>query len=343
KNIITVLGAGIGREEFDIEKIRYHKIVIMTDADVDGSHIRTLLLTFFYRHVPEVIQNGYLYIAQPPLYRVGKGKGGVYLKDETEYNRYLLKRFCELKEIYVGDEERPVNAESLFNHLEKLSIFIKNQEKLKRRGYEPELLNLLLSEGIREKDSLKNTETMEKLKDTLLSSGYEIKLFSWNEEKDQYNLMVTPPEIRMSHDETETLVREKKPISIGRSFIFSAEYQQCAQILDELKYFNQPPFRVKAKEGSEVETFDNFRTLFKKIEEEAKKGISIQRYKGLGEMNPDQLWETTMDPSVRRLLCVKIDDALVADDVFTLLMGDEVEPRREFIQSNALEVSMIDI
>lgn len=343
KNIITVLGAGIGREEFDIEKIRYHKIVIMTDADVDGSHIRTLLLTFFYRQTPEIIANGYLYIAQPPLYRIGKGKGGIYLKDENEYSRYLLKRICELKHVFLHEEEEAMDADLLYSFLKNLDIFMKNKERLWRRGYESELVDILLEENIKEKDDLKNEEIMTRIRDRLLASCYEIEQFAWNEERDIFELVVTPPERKVSLEEDYATVREKKPVRIGRSFIFSQEYQGCAELNKQLQPFNRPPFRIKAKESASVEFADNLKSFYKKISEESKKGINIQRYKGLGEMNPDQLWETTMDPEKRRLLQVKIEDALLADEIFTLLMGDEVEPRREFIQNNALEVTMIDM
>ncbi|MCW7754966.1 DNA topoisomerase (ATP-hydrolyzing) subunit B [Desulfobotulus sp. H1] len=343
KNIITVLGAGIGREEFDIEKVRYHKIVIMTDADVDGSHIRTLLLTFFYRQVPEVIAKGYMYIAQPPLYRIGKGKGGIYLKDENEYSRYLLKRVCDLKHIYVHNEETPLESEVLYTFLKNLDLFMLNQEKLQRKGYEPELMDILLGEGIKEKEDLKNEELMQRVHNHLLASGYEINQFMWNAERDIFELVVTSPERKISLEEEYATVREKKPVRIGRSFIFSQEYQRCADLSQKIKEFNRPPFQISSKETDNRETLGNLRSFYKKINEEAKKGINIQRYKGLGEMNPDQLWETTMDPDKRRLLQVKVEDAQVADDIFTLLMGDEVEPRREFIQNNALEVTMIDM
>ncbi|MDY0163467.1 DNA topoisomerase (ATP-hydrolyzing) subunit B [Desulfobotulus sp.] len=343
KNIITVLGAGIGREEFDIEKIRYHKIVIMTDADVDGSHIRTLLLTFFYRQTPEIISNGYLYIAQPPLYRIGKGKGGIYLKDENEYSRYLLKRICELKNVFIGDQKEPLPEGELYPFLKNLDVFMRNKEKLWRRGYEPELVDILLSEGIREKDDLRNQEVMTRIRDRLLASDYEVNQFVWNEEREIFELVVTPPERKISLEEDYATVREKKSVRIGRSFIFSQEYQVCADLSLQLKPYDQAPFKIGSKESLHVDSVDNMRAFYKRISEEAKKGINIQRYKGLGEMNPDQLWETTMDPEKRRLLQVKIEDALLADEIFTLLMGDEVEPRREFIQNNALEVTMIDM
>ncbi|TYT74163.1 DNA topoisomerase (ATP-hydrolyzing) subunit B [Desulfobotulus mexicanus] len=343
KNIITVLGAGIGREEFDIEKIRYHKIVIMTDADVDGSHIRTLLLTFFYRQTPEIISNGYLYIAQPPLYRIGKGKGGIYLKDENEYSRYLLRRICELKQVSIGEEEHPLSPDDLYEFLSQLDVFMINQEKLRRRGYEPELVDILLDKNIRDKDDLKNEDIMTRVYDRLLASDYEINQFVWNEERDIFELVVTPPERKISLEEDYATVREKKSVRIGRSFIFSQEYQKCADLHMKIDPWNRPPFKIKAKESVNIDSVDSLKAFYKKITEEAKKGINIQRYKGLGEMNPDQLWETTMDPEKRRLLKVKIEDALVADEIFTLLMGDEVEPRREFIQNNALEVTMIDM
>lgn len=345
KNIITVLGAGIGREEFDIEKVRYHKIVIMTDADVDGSHIRTLLLTFFYRQMPEVIEKGYLYIAQPPLYRVGKGKAGIYFKDDQEYSAYLLKRVCELKNLRIGEEEAPLSEEEFHAFLKDLDRYMKNQEMLRRRGYEPELVETLLKEGIRKKEDLRNEALMTGIKNHLAEAGCEINLFAWNEDRQIFELTVTPPERAVSEDEQteqEATVREKKPVRIGRSFVFSSEYQACALLRERLAPLDRPPFSLTSKETGGGESVDTIRACYRKVMDEAKKGISIQRYKGLGEMNPDQLWETTMDPDRRRMLQVKIEDAVASDEIFTLLMGDEVEPRREFIQTNALEVTNLD-
>ena len=344
KNIITVLGAGIGREEFDVEKVRYHKIVIMTDADVDGSHIRTLLLTFFYRQMPEVIEQGYLYIAQPPLYRVGKGKAGIYLKDDREYSRYLLKRICELKSVTVGEDETMIPEEALFAFLENLDLYMKNAEKLNRRGYDDALVELLLGEGIRHKTDLSDESVMTRVRDLLETHGCAIDHFAWNEERGMFELTVTPPERKAENGEERATVREKKPVRIGRNFLFSPEYQKNADLREKLAPFNEAPFCVKSREtGGGSDPVDSLKKLYARIMDEAKKGISIQRYKGLGEMNPDQLWETTMDPENRRLLKVTIPDAVNADEIFTLLMGDEVEPRREFIQQNALEVTTLDL
>ncbi|MBF0301708.1 MAG: DNA topoisomerase (ATP-hydrolyzing) subunit B [Desulfamplus sp.] len=364
KNIFTVLGTGAGKEEYDIEKIRYHKVVIMTDADVDGSHIRTLLLTFFYRQMPELVSKGYLYIAQPPLFRVGKGKSGIYLKDEAEYRDYLVKRVCEQKDVYISDRNERLSDDELYLFLKDLSDYYNAVERLKRKEYDIELLTKLIKMNLRDKFFLKDRDKMLSLKLYLDDNGYITEELEYSEEFDIYELNIPGYNLK-----------------VGKSLISTNDYKVMIKNLDKIELFDKAPFRVcptgsvksqdgavafkgesKASQGGEIapegdsmapETpvvleykgtlfFEDKGSFFNYIMGEAKRGITIQRYKGLGEMNPDQLWETTMDPEKRMMLQVQIEDAEKADDIFTLLMGEEVEPRRNFIQTHALEVSSLD-
>ena len=333
KNIITVIGTGIGAEDYDVEKLKYHKIIIMTDADVDGSHIRTLLLTFFYRYTPDLIKNGFLYIAQPPLFKVSKGKKGKYLKDEGEFNSFLLKKICEKRTIKTKDKEIP--KEKLYDFLKNLAEYFKISSKIAQKGYDEEIINVLLDEDIKDKEYLEDREKIQKLQSLLEEKKYKSQI-SFNEERNRYNL-----NIKKTNEENIINLKEKD-IVIGREIIYSAEYKKLLALNEEIKEFDQAPFFIsKQGEYKEIKK-ENKQRLFSFLMAGAKKGVSIQRYKGLGEMNPDQLWKTTMSPENRNMLQVKIDDAIEADSFFTLLMGEEVEPRREFIQNNALEVSSLD-
>jgi len=364
KNIFTVLGTGAGKEEYDIEKIRYHKVVIMTDADVDGSHIRTLLLTFFYRQMPELISRGYLYIAQPPLFRVGKGKSGIYLKDEAEYRDYLVKRVCEQKDVYITGKKERLSDDELYIFLKDLSDYYNAVDRLKRKEYDINLLMRLIDMDLRDKVFLQNREKMLSLKAHLDENGYLTEELEYNQELDIYELNIPGHKLR-----------------VGKSLISTNDYKVMLKNYDKIEEFDKAPFTVcpsgsiksqgsaiapsdiviKSQEISDDSSeepiasetpvpleykgallLEDKETFFHYIMGEAKKGISIQRYKGLGEMNPDQLWETTMDPEKRMMLQVHIEDAEKSDDIFTLLMGEEVEPRRNFIQTNALEVSSLD-
>ncbi|MCB9481923.1 MAG: DNA topoisomerase (ATP-hydrolyzing) subunit B [Desulfobacteraceae bacterium] len=343
KNMITALGAGIGRDDYEIDKIRYHKIFIMTDADVDGAHIRTLLLTFFYRHMPEIIEKGYLYIAQPPLYRIGKGKKGIYLKNESGFNEYLVSRFCEFKYVESGEENKKLEDSEAFEFILKLISLYENLASLDNMGFEKRIVKILLDEKVSDKDYLRDEEKMSLLRDKFEQSNFVIDEFIWNEEKDIFELTLTPPEVEEDHESEESSrVREKKPVRISRRLVFSKEYQSILSDWSIIEKYYNLPFHIGTKEGTSVVKCETLREFYNKAMEEAKKGVSIQRYKGLGEMNPDQLWETTMDPSTRQLLQVKVEDAEAADEIFSLLMGDEVEPRRNFIKTHALEVSTLD-
>lgn len=344
KNIITVLGTGVGTEEYNINKIRYHKVIIMTDADVDGSHIRTLLLTFFYRQMPEIIFNGYLYIAQPPLFRVGKGKNSQYLKDESQYNQYIIKRITEQKSVALNGGERILTDDELAFFLMALAEYLINIKKLEYQNYSQSLIECLIQNNVFDKQFVQNKHKMESLADVLAGLGYAILNVEYKADRDSHQILVRPP---LKSDESEDRFKQASiPLEIGPKLIFSNEYKRCVVLKDRLAIYNHPFFHVYQKDkDSEKEIFkaENMQALYAFLLEEGKKGIGIQRYKGLGEMNPDQLWETTMNPEKRSMLQVKIEDAVESDEIFTLLMGEEVEPRRNFIQTNALEVTTLDI
>jgi len=306
KNIITVLGTGIGDEEYNIDKIRYHKTIIMTDADVDGSHIRTLLLTFFYRHMQEMVDKGYLYIAQPPLYKVGKGKKGKYLKNDMELNDHILKRVCNNQSVKIISSNLILSGHKLYGFVGDLAS---------------------------------------DLREALIKNGYVAGDLAWKPERRVYNLTVTAPvSTQPAGKVSEAPEKIEKPLIIGRGFVYLKDFQKSLVIGENILQYDTPPFAVfnNNNEADSVQIKDKEELLAYLIEE-GKKGLGIQRYKGLGEMNPDQLWETTMNPDKRTLLRVKVDDADETDEIFTVLMGEEVEPRRDFIQKNALEVSLLDI
>ena len=336
KNIITALGTGVGHEEYDIEKIRYHRVIIMTDADVDGSHIRTLLLTFFYRQMPEIIEKGFLYIAQPPLFRVGKGKNESYLKDEHQYKNFVLKRVCSKKIVKIGQNGQTLEDHDLYTFLGDLFEYLEAAAKLELRGISEDLIALLVRQGVGNKNFLMDQDKMAGLKQLLDEMGYATEDLYWDEKRSINELTVTPL--------NQSQQNFTMPICICRNLIYSSDFQKCLLILKKIEIYDFPPFYIFAKgKSSDPEIIESKRLLYEKLMEEGKKGIDIQRYKGLGEMNPEQLWETTMNPEKRTLLQVKVEDVMDSDEIFTILMGDEVEPRREFIQNNALEVSMLDI
>jgi DNA gyrase subunit B len=345
KNIITALGTGVGKEEYDIEKIRYHKVIIMTDADVDGSHIRTLLLTFFYRQMQEIVQKGYLYIAQPPLFKVGKGKSEKYLKDEVDYNEWILKKICDQKEITAGQDEIKLSEHQLYLFICDLSEYFSHIEKLTKRGIPPKLVELLIYQGVEDRNFLQDQSRMSDLRNLLIQKGYSVDNLNWSEERSIYELMVTGQDGTEDKEIISGPIAESfAPLKIGRGLIYSHNYQKCLLTGKNIQKHDFPPFNIFIKDKEEpAGSAQDKKELLDLLFKEGKKGINVQRYKGLGEMNPDQLWKTTMDPEKRTLLQVKIEDMVDTDEIFTILMGEEVEPRREFIQNNALEVSVLDI
>jgi DNA gyrase subunit B len=345
KNIITALGTGVGKEEYNIDNIKYHKVIIMTDADVDGSHIRTLLLTFFYRQLPELIEKGYLYIAQPPLLKVGKGKKEIYLNTETQLNDYILKRVCENKILSIADEDVKLSGHNLYLFLGDLSEYCNIMSKLERRGIYSEFTELLIKQGVEDKRFLQDMDKMNHLRQSLTQKGYHVGEPYWNDERNVYEMLVTQsPEVQQDRVFQDTAGKEIKTVTIGRGLIYSKDFQSLFVTGKKILKYDTPPFTVEAKaEETDSVIIRDKNSLLKYLIDEGKKGLVVQRYKGLGEMNPDQLWETTMNPEKRNLLKVKVEDVVDTDEIFTILMGEEVEPRREFIQNNALEVSMLDI
>ena len=344
KNIITALGTGVGKEEYNIDKIRYHKVIIMTDADVDGSHIRTLLLTFFYRQMPEIVDKGYLYIAQPPLFKVGKGKSEQYLKDETDLNDWILKKVCDQKYIAFGDGEEKLADHQLYLFICDLSEYFTQLAKLDKRGIPETLVELLIQQNIGEKKLLQDHSRMSALREKLIQNGYQVDSLNWNEDRDVFEMAVTGFDTHREQERFGPADKSFVPIKISRGLIFSHDFQKCLLTRKNIEKYNFPPFQIKSKDKDTTsQTAGDNRELLRLLLKVGKKGINVQRYKGLGEMNPDQLWKTTMNPDKRNLLQVKIEDIVDTDEIFTILMGEEVEPRRDFIQNNALEVSSLDI
>jgi DNA gyrase subunit B len=330
KTLITALGTGIGRDEYSIEKLRYHKVIIMTDADVDGSHIRTLLLTFFYRMMPDLVDLGYLYLAQPPLFRVGKGKNAIYVKDEAGFSEFLMKRICEAKKVKPSEGDSFLEKERLYVFLGNLVDYEKVLKQLERRGYSGRLIELLNGKDVKDKAFLQDEERMRGLEKDLVLSGYKVDRLVKDEEHNVFELVV------------EAGGNGSTKVRVGWDLVSSPVFQKAIVLWKEILSPNKPPFTVY-ENGKETVVANSKQDLLAVLLQEAKKGLSIQRYKGLGEMNPDQLWETTMDTEKRTLLKIKVEDMFEAHEIFTLLMGGEVEKRRHFIEKNALDVRRLDI
>jgi len=339
--LITALGCGIGREEYAPDKIRYHSVIIMTDADVDGSHIRTLLLTFFYRQMPELIERGYIYIAQPPLFKIKKNKQERYVKDEKALEDLLVETALEGASLYLGPEETGKPSLLTGPELSQLATEYRATANIIRRlarRYPKEVLEALAYlPAITEAQWLQREE-MEKIIQLIhgkltaspqQTAYYEVSLSSENERQAWLPLISIT-----SHG-------VKRNILINHELLVSADYRKLTDWGDKLNHLIRSGAYIQREEKKQsITTFDQAMAW---LIAEAKKGQSIQRYKGLGEMNPDQLWETTMDPAQRCLLQVKVEDAVMADKIFTTLMGDEVEPRRQFIELNASEVENLDV
>jgi DNA gyrase subunit B len=348
KNIITALGTGVGEEEYDIEKIKYHKVIIMTDADVDGSHIRTLLLTFFYRQMSEVIEKGYLYIAQPPLFKIGKGKKEEnYLKDESQLNDFVLKKICNNRKLELNKDQKELSGHNLFMFISNISEYLSAMARLEKRGIPSDVSELLVKENVANKTFLQDEKKMSKLREQLIKKGYSVDKLLFSEERGIFEMVVNG----IIAQEEQQLISEPTgksfgSLKIGRGLIYSGDFQKCLDLWKNILKYDSPPFKVSSKDtekDAESLVARDKTELLEIFMSDGKKGLSIQRYKGLGEMNPEQLWETTMNPEKRILLQVKVEDVADTDEIFTILMGEAVEPRREFIQNNALEVSSLDI
>ena len=330
--LITALGTGIGKDDFNVEKLRYHRIIIMTDADVDGAHIRTLLLTFFYRQMPELVERGHIYIAQPPLFKVKQGKHEQYIKDEQELDQYLLESAIKDATLLTKKGGSSLTGDSLGEIARQMVL----TEAVIRRiapHYDEAVLRAILHVGAIDLTSETKVENVAKaIRERLINKSTEKSevIVSLDEETKTYKLAVH----KFVHGNLESCV-------IDALFLSSGDYQQIlktSQMLDGLVGAG-----AEIQRGEKSESVSNFKEALDWLLGEAKHNLNIQRYKGLGEMNPEQLWETTMDPSVRRLLKVQIDDAISADEIFSTLMGDQVEPRRAFIENNALGASNLDI
>ena len=339
--LITALGCGIGRNDFDVAKLRYHRIIIMTDADVDGSHIRTLLLTFFYRQMPELIERGHIYIAQPPLYKVKRGKSEQYVKDDNELNAVLLRNALDDAALHCAadavTDARVISGPELGN-LAKQYIDVQAIVAKLARRYDPRVLETLLWLPVVRHEDLGDA--------TLLTSWAQALQTHLNAEASQarsyrVELQVNAggQPVRFNLFRTEHGLTTEKHLQ--REFFDSGEYRKIAELARSLDGMLVAGAYV-AKGNDRLETL-SFKDVMQWLMDQAKKGQSIQRYKGLGEMNPEQLWDTTINPQTRRLIQVRIEDAVTADDLFTTLMGDQVEPRREFIEKNALAVANLDV
>jgi DNA gyrase subunit B len=347
KNIITALGTGVGKEEYNIDKIKYHKVIIMTDADVDGSHIRTLLLTFFYRQMPEMVDKGYLYIAQPPLFKVGKGKKSEnYLNSESELNDFILKKICSNRELSFKKGNEKLSGHNLFMFIAGIAEYYSVLDHLQNRGIPADIVELLIKENVANKTFLQDEKRMSQLRQKLIQKGYGVDELIFSEERKVFEITVNGKRTEEDDLLSELSGKSSGSVKIGRGMIYSNDYQRCLNLSKNIIKHDAPPFTVAIKDKdtqTEPQTAKDKPELLNIFLQDGKKGISIQRYKGLGEMNPDQLWETTMNPEKRNLMKVKVEDVVDTDEIFTILMGEAVEPRREFIQSNALEVSTLDI
>jgi DNA gyrase subunit B len=333
--LITALGCGIGKDEYNLSKLRYHRIIIMTDADVDGSHIRTLLLTFFYRQLPEIVEKGYIYIAQPPLYKVKKGKQEHYVKDDVQLNEYLIQLALDKAQLFTDETVPPIQGQGL----EKLAKEFTNVEaiinRLSRRYDDTFLEQFSYMEVLTDEIKQNHQKLMDwfakmeqKLKDSDNKAVFNITLDY--KTSNEFSVVVT----KKLHGTIKTFV-------LPSTFFNGKDYHQIAQYANHVAdMFNKGSFMQM---GERQQFVGSFKEAFEWMMKEIKKGQHIQRYKGLGEMNPEQLWETTLDSNNRRLLQVRIEDVIAADEIFTTLMGDVVEPRRDFIVKNALDVTNLDV
>ena len=335
RTMITALGTGIGREEFDAARLRYHKLIIMCDADVDGSHIRTLILTFFFRQMKELIERGHLYIAQPPLYKVSHGRQEVYLKDDAEYRRFLLERIQDSWELTLddagdGDYGRTLSGTHLTRFVHRLERFRGSLEKLATRGYPERALQVALVQGLTSRAALDEREVLELVAAALEEEGFR--------------------QVEVGHDEehgTGFLAFVHRRDGVDRKVRFdwdlaaNADFRALAENEEGMEAIRAATFTLAS--GGQMSVHESLEETLDQLYAGARKGLSIQRYKGLGEMNPEQLWETTLDPTRRRLLRVQIDDETEAELMFSTLMGDLVEPRREFIERHALDVKNLDV
>ncbi len=326
--LITALGTGIGKDDFDLAKLRYSKVIIMTDADVDGSHIRTLLLTFFYRQMPELVERGHVYIAQPPLYLIKKAKSLRYIRDEKEFRREVMKRATEDHSMEVGEGKQKVKLQGgeLTNFLMAMAEYLDLFDKLEKRLGDARPIYALLRAELGKKMELENKTKLEMVAKDLKAEGLKTSL-KLDEEHNLYFLTCW----------NDTFSER----TLDWDLLSSADYKRLLELHKRVRDHDKPPFVISTN-GSQL-TIEDRKELLEHVMALGKKSFTVQRFKGLGEMNPHQLWETTMDAENRVLLQVHVEDQVAADDIFTVLMGDQVDPRRQFIQDNALDVKNLDI
>ena len=330
KQIIAALGTGIGREDFDEEQLRYHKIIIMTDADVDGAHIRTLLLTFFYRQMLSLIEGGFIYIGQPPLYRLGRGKKEQFFTDDAELNQYLFNQASTSMAIRVQGNDEKIKEQDLVEVLKILSAFQRITEYLERINLWEDMLLFLLDNEVESADQFADKGFVSSIKEKLVEKNLilgVLRTCRWKTNCYEFDAAIKDKAHMM--------------INVGPQIPLVAEYRKALKLYPLVKGYLRQSFEIETANKT-IQAAD-WHELLKSIKNESFRGSSLQRYKGLGEMNPEQLWETTMDPEKRMLIQVRIEDAEKADEIFTTLMGDKVEPRREFIETHALEVTDLDI
>ncbi|PIE72677.1 MAG: DNA topoisomerase (ATP-hydrolyzing) subunit B [Deltaproteobacteria bacterium] len=337
KQLIGALGCGIGKDEFDPEKLRYHKIIIMTDADVDGAHIRTLLLTFFYRQMLPLVEGGFVYIGQPPLYRLGRGKNEIYFLDENELNNHLFTRASQFLtiEVHNGEEKTVIEDTEFVDVLDKLSLYQKITEFMNRLSIWDDMLFFLLDQGIRSADQFRDRDFVLGLRNALSEKEFIIgELRSSTLRPDCFEFDIA------LRGNTQT------QMVFGPHIPLIHEYRTALKLFPDVRSFLESSFvlsRTNKSGETEPAKAATWKEMIQQVRDDSFKGSHLQRYKGLGEMNPEQLWDTTMNPENRTLMQVSVDDAEMADDLFTTLMGDKVEPRRDFIHNHALEVTDLDI
>jgi DNA gyrase subunit B len=327
RNIIAALGTGVGADDFSVAKLRYHRIILMCDADVDGSHIRTLLLTFFYRQMKELIERGHLYIAQPPLFKAKAGKSERYLKDEVALDAFLMERAVENRKVRLASGQE-VEGVKLVRLLERLVSVGKLLDMIERKGTPRSLVERLLRAQIKDADAFSDKARLMELIRPIREAGADIIL----ENDEEHGVC----EIVLQH----ALNGHSREVRLGHDFVGSPEYKALYSAYEDVRELDKPPLVVV--DGGET-VLQSREALHQHIMAEGKRGLSIQRYKGLGEMNAEELWETTMNPETRTLLQIRLEDEEVAENIFTTLMGDAVEPRRLFIEENALNVRNLDI
>jgi len=336
KVIVTALGTGIGSGEYDVSKLRYHKVIIMTDADVDGSHIRTLLLTFFFRQMRELIERGYLFIAQPPLFKMVDKKKEIYIQNEDKMKNYILENGVDKVKLVMGDGSPfPATGNKLFALIKKVMRIEDLIDRFEKEGRDRNIIRILAGDPTLTDDSFKSDKLLLPIAArTVVAIGANLANFQIDTDHDHggFKIIFTLQKNGQTH-----------ATCMDREMFRTPQFTEIKLLLSQVLIIGEAPYRDLGDESSPPTVLESAKALVDHIINLGKKGLTVQRYKGLGEMNPEQLWETTMNPEKRTLLQVGVEDAVVADEIFTTLMGDQVEPRRDFIYQNALHVSNLDI